>query len=230
MERVADHPSLTFDRSQLPVASMPSTLPDWTFETAVLSGGARHVAGIDEAGRGPLAGPVVAAAVILAERPDLPGLNDSKKLSAKRREELFAAIVGNLSNHWAIGVVSPAEIDAMNILRATWLAMRRAAEGLAIRPQHYLIDGLPVQGFPFPYTPLVKGDSRSLSIAAASIIAKVSRDRIMAGLDRAHPHYGFAKHSGYGTKQHLEALRRHGPCEHHRRSFQPIAQLSLPLD
>lgn len=205
-------------------------MPDLSLETELHKAGYVRIAGIDEAGRGPLAGPVAAAAVILPDRFHLHGLDDSKKLSATKREALFAAITRSPDIEWSVATASVEEIDAINILRATHLAMRRAAEGLASPPDHCLIDGLPVRDFPFPYRAVVKGDSLSLSIAAASILAKVTRDRIMREIDSAFPHYGFAQHQGYGTAQHMEALRVHGPCRHHRRSFQPVAQLTLPLD
>jgi ribonuclease HII len=205
-------------------------MPDLSYEQELRHAGHHRIAGIDEAGRGPLAGPVSAAAVILPEGFHLHGLNDSKKLSAAKRETLFDAITHSPDIEWSVATASVEEIDTLNILRATHLAMRRAAECLASRPDHCLIDGLPVRDFPFPYRAVVKGDSLSLSIAAASILAKVSRDRIMRKIDSEFPHYGFSKHQGYGTLQHMEALRIHGPCRHHRRSFQPVAQLSLPLD
>jgi ribonuclease HII len=205
-------------------------VPDLAHESALHARGLHRIAGVDEAGRGPLAGPVAAAAVILPPDFSLPGLDDSKKLSAAKREALFEKITTDPSICWSVALAESHEIDELNILRATHLAMRRAAESLAIKPDHCLIDGLPVKGFPFPYDAIVKGDSKSLSIAAASIIAKVTRDRIMKELDREFPQFGFAKHQGYGTKMHLEALRIHGPCRHHRRSFQPVAQLTLPLD
>ncbi len=185
---------------------------------------------MDEAGRGPLAGPVAAAAVILPRDFNCPGLDDSKKISAKNREALFDTLTGNPGVEWSVALVDPEEIDRLNILRATHLAMRRAAMKLSPAPDHCLIDGLPVKEFPFPYEAIVKGDGRSFSIAAASIIAKVTRDRIMRDLDLEFPQFGFARHQGYGTKEHLEALRTHGPCRHHRRSFQPVAQLTLPFD
>jgi ribonuclease HII len=177
-----------------------------------------------------LAGPVAAAAVILPPGFSCPGLDDSKKLTPAKREALYAAITGFPGLHWALGWASVGEIETLNILRATHLAMRRAAEGLAVAPAHCLIDGLPVPDFPLPHTAVVKGDSRSLSIAAASIIAKVSRDRVMREIDQEFPQYGFAQHQGYGTAAHLAAIRVHGPCRHHRRSFQPVAQLALPFD
>jgi ribonuclease HII len=188
------------------------------------------IAGIDEAGRGPLAGPVTAAAVILPTRFRCKGLDDSKKLNATRRREYYKELTGDLRVRWSVGMADVSEIDSLNILRATHLAMRRAVEGLASVPDHCLIDGLPVRDFPFPHEGIVKGDSLSLSIAAASVIAKVTRDELMGSLDAEFPQYGFSKHQGYGTKGHLEALRIHGPCRHHRFSFQPVAQLPLPFN
>jgi ribonuclease HII len=205
-------------------------MPDLAHELALHAAGHALVAGVDEAGRGPLAGPVAAAAVVLPPGFACPGLDDSKKLSPAKREALFTALRAHPGLHWSLGLASVAEIESLNILRATHLAMARAVAGLPVAPDHCLIDGLPVPAFTRPHTALVKGDSRSLSIAAASIIAKVSRDRIMRALDRECPAYGFAKHQGYGTAQHLEALRLHGPCRHHRRSFQPVAQLTLQFD
>jgi ribonuclease HII len=205
-------------------------MPDLSLENELRDAGHLRIAGIDEAGRGPLAGPVAAAAVILPAGFRLHGLDDSKKLSATKRETLFDAITCSPDIEWSVATASVEEIDTINILRATHLAMRRAAEGLASQPCHCLIDGLPVRNFPYPYRAVVKGDSLSLSIAAASILAKVSRDRIMREIDRAFPLYGFTQHQGYGTAHHMEALRVHGPCRHHRKSFQPVAQLTLPLD
>ncbi|MCU0782041.1 MAG: ribonuclease HII [Akkermansiaceae bacterium] len=205
-------------------------MPDLSLEDALHEAGWHPVAGIDEAGRGPLAGPVAAAAVMLPPGFSCPGLDDSKKLTPAKREALYAALTGLPGLHWALGWASVGEIETLNILRATHLAMRRAAEGLAVAPAHCLIDGLPLPSFPLPHTAVVKGDSRSLSIAAASIIAKVSRDRVMREIDQEFPQYGFAQHQGYGTAAHLAAIRVHGPCRHHRRSFQPIAQLALPFD
>lgn len=201
---------------------------DLTRECALRARGFLFVAGIDEAGRGPLAGPVVAAAVILPESYALDGLDDSKKLSAPRREKLFAAITKDTRITWAIGTADVEEIDRLNILRATHLAMARAVEALPQKPHHALVDGLPVKGLPVPHTALVGGDALSLSIAAASIIAKVTRDRRMVDLDGQYPQYGFARHKGYGVREHLEALQSHGPCPIHRRSFAPVAQACLP--
>lgn len=205
-------------------------MPDLSLETALRSRGFLKIAGIDEAGRGPLAGPVAAAAVILPEEFICAGLDDSKKVSARRRELLYEELTANPDVIWSVATASREEIDHLNILRATHLAMRRAAGGLSSAPDHCLIDGLPVRDFPIPHDGIIKGDGLSLSIAAASIIAKVTRDRIMLEIDRDFPQFGFSKHQGYGTKAHLEALRIHGPCCHHRRSFQPVAQLALPLD
>jgi len=205
-------------------------MPDLSFESALQARGLRHIAGVDEAGRGPLAGPVAAAAVMLPRGFACPGLDDSKKISAAKREALYAILTGDARVVWAVATADRAEIDQLNILRATHLAMRRAVEALDPSPEHCLIDGLPVRDFPFSYDAIVKGDGRSLSIAAASIIAKVTRDRLMREIDRDFPQFGFAKHQGYGTKAHLEALRIHGPCCHHRRSFQPVAQWTQPFD
>jgi ribonuclease HII len=205
-------------------------VPDLTRESSLHARGVKRVAGVDEAGRGPLAGPVAAAAVILPRDFSCPGLDDSKKITAARRELLFEQLTGNPQVVWAVAIADCGEIDRLNILRASHLAMRRAVESIDPWPDHCLIDGLPVHGFPVPHDAIVKGDGLSLSIAAASIIAKVTRDRLMREIDREFPEFGFARHQGYGTKEHLEALRIHGPCRHHRRTFQPVAQLALPLD
>jgi ribonuclease HII len=205
-------------------------MPDFALESAFHRDGVAPVAGIDEAGRGPLAGPVVAAACILPSAGAIAGLDDSKKLSAAKREMLYEAITSHPEVVWAVGLADCQEIDRHNILRATHLAMARAADGLATTPAMCLIDGLPVPGFPRPSHAVVKGDAISLSIAAASILAKVTRDRIMSRMDSEFPQYGFASHQGYGTKAHLDALRIHGPCPQHRRSFRPVPQLTLPLD
>lgn len=205
-------------------------MPDLTFERKLRKLGKALIAGIDEAGRGPLAGPVSAAAVILPEKFRCRGLDDSKKLSATKRGELYRVLVEHPKVSWAVAMAEVGEIDSINILRATHLAMRRAVEALPTPPDHCLIDGLPVRDFPHAHDGIVSGDSLSLSIAAASVIAKVTRDALMKSLHDEFPHYGFARHQGYGTKEHLEALRTHGPCRHHRFSFQPVSQLSLPLD
>ena len=205
-------------------------MPDLSLEQALHARGILRVAGIDEAGRGPLAGPVAAAAVILPRNFSWPGLDDSKKLSATARRRLFDQLTKDPDIIWSVATADHEEIDSINILQATHLAMRRAVEGLREKPDHCLIDGLPLRQFICPHDGIVKGDSISLSISAASIIAKVTRDDIMQEIDREFPQFGFAKHQGYGTKLHLEALRIHGPCRYHRRSFQPVAQLALPLD
>ena len=191
--------------------------------------GLRFIAGVDEAGRGPLAGPVVAAAVILPAGYSHPVLNDSKKLTSRKRDALFAELTADAAILWSVAVVEPGEIDRINILRATHEGMRRAVAGLAMVPEHVLIDGLPVRPFPIEQTALVGGDGLSFSIAAASVIAKVTRDRLMLALDTQFPIYEFAKHKGYGTAAHLAALRKYGPCPHHRRSFLPVRQAELGL-
>jgi len=187
------------------------------------------IAGVDEAGRGPLAGPVVAAAVILPRDFSHPRLNDSKKLSEKVRATLFDELSATAGLASAVVEVGPKEIDNLNILRATHEAMRRAVAKLLPEPDHVLIDGLPVRPFAKPQTALVGGDGLSLSIAAASIFAKVTRDRLMLALDAQYPQYAFAKHKGYGTALHLTRLQEHGPCPAHRVSFAPVRQLVLPL-
>ncbi len=205
-------------------------MPDLSLEIALQANGYLRIAGIDEAGRGPLAGPVAAAAVILPKNFTCPGLDDSKKISPKMRDRLYERLTNDPEIYWAVATAEREEIDRVNILRATHLAMRRAAEALVPIPAYCLIDGLPVNPFPLPHDAIVKGDGKSLSIAAASIIAKVTRDRIMREIDREFPQFGFAKHQGYGTKAHLEALRIHGTCRHHRLTFQPVAQLTLQFD
>lgn len=205
-------------------------MPDLSLELVLHARGLFRIAGIDEAGRGPLAGPVAAAAVILPGNFVCHGLDDSKKLSAPRREVFYKILTTDPSIQWTVATACHEEIDRLNILAATHLAMSRAVAALPMIPDHCLIDGPRIRNFPHPHDGIVKGDGLSLSIAAASIIAKVTRDRIMRELDAEFPEFGFARHHGYGTKMHLEALRIHGPCRHHRRSFQPVAQCSLPLD
>lgn len=205
-------------------------MPDLAWEKSLQRDGYRLVAGIDEAGRGPLAGPVVAAAAILPVRYRHKTLNDSKQLSEKKREAIYEELIADNRITWCSAAVDSPEIDKINILKATHAAMRRAAEGLKTKPDAVLIDGLEVRGFPIHQKALVKGDSISLSIAAASVIAKVERDRLMLEYAEKYPEYGFEKHKGYGTKLHLEKLRHHGPCPIHRQSFRPVAQLSLPFD
>ena len=188
------------------------------YEAALVKLGFSSIAGVDEAGRGPLAGDVFAGAVILPHDFLPVGLNDSKKLSEKKREALFDCICENAVS-FAIGRATAEEIDSINILNATHLAMRRAVEGLSMQPEYVLIDGNPVKGIPFPNASIVKGDSLSLSIAAASIIAKVSRDRYMLEMEEKFPEYGFAAHKGYGTAFHKNAIWEHGPCPIHRKTF-----------
>jgi ribonuclease HII len=198
-------------------------------EDSLRARGLFFVAGVDEAGRGPLAGPVVAAAVILPQGFRHGSLNDSKQLSAPSRESIYAELTADGEVRWAFAIVENDEVDRLNILRATHEAMRRAIAKLHPQPQHVLIDGLPVRPFPLPQTALVGGDALSFSIAAASIIAKVTRDRIMVEHDAKFPGYDFARHKGYGTPQHLAALKQHGPCPIHRRSFLPVRQAELGL-
>lgn len=204
--------------------------PTLHHETAWRERGHKLIAGIDEAGRGPLAGPVCVAAVILPEGFVHDCLNDSKKLSKKIRESIYVELTECREVLWIAVMVHEAEIDAVNILQATYRAMRRAALELNPQPQVVLIDGRPVPNFPIIQQAIVKGDSISLSIAAASVIAKVTRDRFMLEAAQQYPQYGFEKHKGYGTTEHLAALRKHGPCPLHRRSFAPVAEVSCMFD
>jgi ribonuclease HII len=195
--------------------------PTDRYEKRARRGGARLVAGLDEAGRGPLAGPVVAAAVVF-EGGRLPkGVDDSKRLTPAERERLYEIILARA--HVSVAVASRARIDRMNILRASLWAMSRALAGLSCRPDHVLVDGrdLPPR-LTCPGEAIIGGDGLSVTIAAASIVAKVTRDRLMGAMGRAYPDYGFERHMGYGTALHLAALGRHGPCPHHRRSFEPV--------
>lgn len=185
------------------------------------------VAGVDEAGRGPLAGPVIAAAVILPRTFDTRGIDDSKKIPPGLRRDLCRRITGTPGVVWAFASRDHTAIDRMNILRATHEAMREAFLALHPRAAHALIDGRPVPDFPAAQTAIVGGDRLSLSVAAASIVAKVLRDEEMERLDRVHPEYGFARHKGYPTPDHLAKLRIHGPCPVHRRSYAPVAQAEL---
>ena len=190
----------------------------WNYENRCWEAGYETVCGVDEAGRGPLAGPVCAAAVILPRGLDIPGLNDSKKLTAKRREALYD-IITEQALAYGIAFASEQEIDEINILQATFLAMERAMAQLAPPPELALIDGNRSKDFGLPVRTIVKGDSLSASIAAASILAKVTRDRLMEQDDEQYPQYGFAVHKGYGTKRHYAALREYGPCPIHRQTF-----------
>ncbi|HEY4254750.1 MAG TPA: ribonuclease HII [Chlamydiales bacterium] len=196
--------------------------------------GASRIGGLDEAGRGPLAGPVAAAVCVFLEEVRFAGLNDSKQLSEVERERLFKEITVHPSIEWAIGLASAAEIDQFNIVRATFLAMNRALAQLATKPDLLLIDGHLAPSFGIPIVPIVKGDAQSASIAAASILAKVTRDRLMTELGAEFPQYGFKEHKGYGTPQHLTALRQWGPSNVHRKTFAPVSPksqetLDLPL-
>lgn len=190
----------------------------WQIEDGFYAQGVMNICGVDEAGRGPLAGPVCAAAVILPEHLEIPGLNDSKKLTDKKRRELFP-IIQEKALAYGIGFASQEEIDEINILQATFLAMERALGALAIRPGLVLIDGNQEKDFSLPVKTVVKGDSLSANIAAASVLAKVSRDDVMLEFARQYPEYGFDIHKGYGTKAHYAALTQYGPCPIHRRSF-----------
>ena len=205
-------------------------MPDLFYEKQARKNGAKVIVGIDEAGRGPLAGPVSAAAVILPEGYSHPLLDDSKKLSEKKRELIYDDIVSDKRIRWAHSFADADEVDEINVLRATHAAMARAAAQLEVMDIYCLIDGLPVPNFPFKSEGIVKGDGKSLSIAAASIIAKVTRDRLMVKYAEEFPEYGFEKHKGYGTKLHMEALRAHGPTRIHRQSFAPVAQLEMKFD
>lgn len=187
-------------------------------EDSLRDEGYTHVVGLDEVGRGPLAGPVCAAAVILPPNSRWEGLNDSKKLSAKKRELLLGQIqTGAVA--WAIGLIEPEKIDEVNILNASFLAMKQAMEQLSPRPDYLLIDGNRARFLPEPFSCIVKGDSKVASIAAASVLAKVTRDRLMDEYAALYPEYGFEKHKGYPTKEHMEAVRKYGPCPIHRRTF-----------
>ena len=207
-------------------------MPDWSYEIAAGLDSARIVCGVDEVGRGPLAGPVIACAVIL-DRARLPRklerrLDDSKKLSALAREEIAAELQHLVI--FALAGASPAEIDEVNILRASHLAMRRAVAALAQKPDHALVDGHMKPGLDCETTCVIKGDALSLSIAAASILAKVERDKIMSQLATVHTVYGWERNAGYPTRQHLEAIRTHGITPQHRRSFRPISENILITD
>lgn len=190
----------------------------WTLENEIYDSGVKLICGVDEAGRGPLAGPVCAAAVILPRGLDIPGLNDSKKLSEKKREALFDVICSS-AKAYGIAFAEVEEIESLNILNATFLAMNRAIAKLGIEPELALIDGNRSSGIERPNRCIIKGDSTCADIAAASILAKVTRDRYMLDMAREYPQYQFEKHKGYGTKLHYEALRKYGPSPIHRRSF-----------
>jgi ribonuclease HII len=197
------------------------------YERELWERGISRVAGVDEVGVGPLAGPLVAAAVILPREVALRGVDDSKKLSREVRTRLCQQIKC-CAVSIGLGVVSVEDVDRLNTYRAALLAMRLAVQALSVGPEHLLVDARRIPGIELPQEPLVKGDSRSYSIAAASIIAKVERDAMMDALDRDYPQYGFAHHMGYATAEHLHALARYGPCPVHRRSFMPVSQARLP--
>lgn len=193
------------------------------FETVLWDKGVDRIGGVDEAGVGPLAGPVVAAAAILPKFLRPRGLDDSKQLDEAARDRLAAEVKAG-AVAWAVGVATPEEVDALNVYRAGLLAMQRAVEGLAVAPQYLLVDARRVPGVRVPQQGIVKGDARSLSIAAASVLAKTARDALMVEAEARWPGYGFARHKGYGAPEHLEALARLGPCPIHRRSFAPVRE------
>ena len=193
-------------------------MPDYEYEAKASALGYVNICGVDEAGRGPLAGPVYAAAVILPQGLVIEGLNDSKKLSEKKRELLYDKVIES-AVAWSVGVATEQEIDEVNILQATYLAMKRAVEGLSVKADFALIDGNRMPPLDIAGETVIKGDSLSMSIAAASIIAKVTRDRFMLELDEKYPEYLFAKHKGYGTALHYEMIEKHGISPVHRRSF-----------
>lgn len=194
------------------------TIPTYEYEHKAYDSGFKCVCGIDEAGRGPLAGPVFAAAVVLPVDCEIPGLNDSKKLTEKKREALFEVIIEK-AIAYSVASASEKEIDEINILNATYLAMNRAFDGLSVKPDMALIDGNREPGVDATQKTVVKGDSKSMSIAAASILAKVSRDRYMLEIAKLYPQYEFQKHKGYGTKLHYERIREHGISDVHRKTF-----------
>jgi ribonuclease HII len=215
---LAERAPLRFERRMTKVEKQT---PDYSFEAAAAAKGAMRIVGVDEVGRGPWAGPVVAAAVWLDPKHIPEGLNDSKKLTAKRREGLLAAI--HEHGDVCIASASVEEIDALNILRASHLAMERAVQGLAIAPDHLLVDGNMIpKGLTGRGEAIIKGDGRSVSISAASIVAKIWRDQLMVDLAQQHPGYGWETNAGYGTKTHQEGLAKFGVTPHHRRSFKPI--------
>lgn len=211
-------------------------MSSFEFELPLWRSGIARVAGVDEAGRGPLAGPVVAAAAILPARwaetglpAELAGLNDSKQLTETQRERFFEFLTGAAGIEFAIAAVEAAVIDEINILQATHRAMNEALGRLSPPPPHALVDGRPVKSLRVPQTAIVKGDARSFSIAAASVLAKVTRDRRMLEYHAQFPAYGFAEHKGYGTAKHLAAIAKHGACPIHRRSFAPLKPRAVEL-
>lgn len=199
------------------------------YENQLKAKGYLRIAGIDEAGRGPLAGPVVAAACVLPENTFFAFLNDSKQLSEEKREKLFSAIANHPEVIYGIGMVDVETIDRINILQATFLAMQKAVEAMSHVPDYLLIDGNQRPSFSIPSEAVVQGDALSVSIAGASILAKVTRDRIMEGYDRDYPEYGFKQHKGYGTALHRKAIEQFGPCPIHRKSFEPIKSVQRSI-
>ncbi len=195
-----------------------------SFERNARASGFTCIAGLDEAGRGPLAGPVVAAAVVLPPDLLIPGLTDSKQVPEPERDRLFD-VIREQAVCYGIGVADERTIDEVNILQATIIAMERALEHLSPRPDYLLLDAITLPRVPLPQNPLIKGDYRSHSIAAASILAKVTRDRLMRELHEKYPHYNFKRHKGYGTSEHLALLRKYGPCDAHRKSFKPVSEM-----
>ena len=193
----------------------------YQYERELWNQGLEYIAGVDEVGRGPLIGPVVTACVILPKNFILEGLNDSKQLSEKRREEFYQYIMDNAISV-SIGMKDEKVIDDINIYEATKLAMYEAIENSPVLPEHVLIDAMKLEKLEIPNTSIIKGDAKSISIAAASVIAKVTRDHMMIELDKQHPEYGFAAHKGYGTKKHLEALEKYGVLKEHRKTFAPV--------
>ena len=207
-------------------ADLPAGVCDLLFfERSACKAGALRIAGLDEAGRGPLAGPVVAAAVVFPEGLLIPDVTDSKQLSEDQRERLYTQITG-AAVAYGIGIVDERTIDEVNIREASIIAMERALDAITPAPDHLLIDGnFTLPRIPIPQRPIIKGDCLSHSIAAASILAKVTRDRLMRELHEQYPQYNFRKHKGYGTEEHIELIRLHGPCDAHRKSFQPVADM-----
>ncbi len=195
----------------------------YAFEEELEDKGYKHVAGVDEVGRGPLAGPVVVAAVILPQNKRIKGINDSKKLSEKKREELYKVIMKE-ALAVSISYIYEDVIDKINIYEATKQGMLEAISKLEIKPDHVLIDAMPLRELEIEHTSIIHGDALSASIGAASIVAKVTRDHFMEKMDFKYPNYGFARHKGYCTKEHLKALEQYGPCEIHRKSFSPVAK------
>ena len=195
----------------------------YEFEEALYDNGFHNICGVDEAGRGPLAGPVVVAACILPPFLRIEGINDSKQLSAKKRSELYKIIVKN-ALAYKIVFISEKDIDELNIYQATKKGMLEAIEGLDITPDHVLIDAMPLSELKMPHTSIIHGDARCASVAAASILAKVTRDEYMEKMDIKYPNYGFKKHKGYPTKLHIEALEKYGPCPIHRKTYNPVSK------